>query len=221
MKVGVDSVLLGSWADVGNARRILDVGTGTGLLALMAAQRKPDAVIDAVEIDENACRQARLNVAESPWPERICVICDDVRDYADRCSVRYDLIISNPPFFTASLKPDDEKRGTARHNDSLPHRDLIAVSARLLAPEGLLAVVLPPSEARSMIADAGSYGLFVKRILHVRSLPSKPVYRMFVAFSSADGPVDEQALCIEKADRTDYTDEYKHLTKDFYLKFQV
>ena len=219
MKVCVDSVLLGSWADVGNADRILDVGTGTGLLALMSAQRNPDAVIDAVEIDESACRQALLNVAESPWSERINVISDDFRNYADNCSSRYDLIISNPPFFTASLKPIDEKRGMARHNDSLPHRDLAACSARLLTPCGLLTVTLPPIEAGLLINDAASYGLYVKRILHVQSLPSKPVYRMFVEFSKTAGDGDEQFLCIEKADRTDYTDEYKSLTREFYLKF--
>jgi len=221
MKVGVDSVLLGAWACVDHATRILDVGAGTGLLALMMAQRYPGAMIDAVEIDSAACQQAIENVTNSTWSNRIRVICDDFVQYVEQCPSRYDLIISNPPYFTASLKASDAKRNIARHNDSLPHCSLLAGSAKLLASDGVLAIVLPPSEALKFIGQAKVYGLFVKRTLHVQSLPSKPVYRTLVEFSKTsprsceDGPGER--LCIEKADRSALTDEYCHLTKEFYL----
>jgi len=221
MKVGVDSVLLGVWACVEHAARILDVGAGTGLLALMMAQRYPGAEIDAIEIDRAACQQAIENAENSPWSHRIRVICDDFIQYGEHCSLRYDLIISNPPFFTASLKASDAKRNIARHNDSLPQRCLLVGSAKLLAPDGVLAIVLPPAEASKFIDEARVYGLFVKRTLHVQSLPSKPVYRMFVEFSKTPPLSYEEEpgerLCIEKADRSGLTDEYMQLTKEFYL----
>ncbi len=219
MKVGVDSVLLGAWVGVHGVSRILDVGTGTGLLALMLAQRVPGANIDAVEIDEDACRQARQNVLNSPWKEHIQVTCDDFRNFADQCTTRYDLIISNPPFFTASLKSVDEKRNVARHNDSLPPSDLLKGAKKLLASRGNLAVILPSVQGRLFAEEASAYGLSVKRILNIQSLPSKPSYRMLVELSNVNEelPVDEQTLCIENDGNTGFTDEYKNLTKDFYL----
>ena len=223
MKVGVDSVLLGAWIDTNHVSRILDVGTGTGLLALMMAQRYPEALIDAVEIDKDACLQAVENVENSIWRNRIQVICTDFADYVEDCTSRYDMIISNPPYFTASLKPQDKKRDIARHNDSLPHSLLLAGSAKLLSPAGVLAVVLPPAEALTFIGKALSCNLFVKRTLHVQTVPSKPVYRMLVELSPTPFQAieinTENRICIEKADRTDYTDAYKQLTKDFYLNF--
>lgn len=219
MKVGVDSVLLGAWTDTGLARRILDVGTGTGLLALMMAQRASGATIDAVEIDRDACRQARQNIANSPWSEQISVICDDFRKFADNCVFLYDLIISNPPFFTASLKPADNKRRTARHNDSLPQAALLYGATKLLAPDGLLSMVLPVVEADTLIGQTIDYALFVKRILHIQSFPSKAAHRMLIELSPKNGTKTEQRLCIENNDRNDYSNEYKDLTKDFYLNF--
>ena len=219
MKVGVDSVLLGAWADANNAVRILDVGTGTGLLALMMAQRNPNVLIDAVEIDAETCRQAYENVINSPWSNRIRIICDDFLRFADHCPFRYDLLISNPPYFTASLKPMDGKRDVARHNNSLPHLRLLTGSAKVLRPSGVLTVVLPTAEAIALIDEAATCGLFVKRTLHVQSLPSKPVSRMLVELSKTKYPSDEKTLCIEKDDRSDFTGEYKYLTKEFYLKF--
>jgi len=230
MKVGVDSVLLGAWVDADKVSRVFDVGSGTGLLALMMAQRYPDVVIDAIEIDEEAHQQAMENVANSPWDNRICLFCNDFFNFSKYCPFRYDLIISNPPYFTASLKPSDSRRNIARHNDSLPIRRFVAESTKLLTPNGMLAVVLPPAEAFALFDEAGSNNLLVKRTLHVQTLPSKPVYRIFVELSKSPSLSREtrrqqefgersQTLCIEKADRSDYTDEYKQLTRDFYLKF--
>ncbi len=219
MKVGVDSVLLGAWASADQPARILDVGTGTGILALMMAQRYPETMVDAVEIDHETCQQVLENVENSPWSDRTRVICDDFRNYAEHCSLHYDLVISNPPYFTASLKPSDTKRDVARHNDSLPHRHLLSESAKLLTDAGVLAVVLPPAEALVLIDEATARNLFVKRVLHVQSVPSKPAYRMLVEFSKTECLLEERTLCIEQTDRSDYTDEYKQLTKEFYLKF--
>ena len=230
MKVGVDSVLLGAWAcaddsllktqvNIAKQIGILDVGTGTGLLALMMAQRFPNAVIDAVEIDVETYLQAIENVANSPWNNRIQLICDDFDNYAEYCYHLYNIIICNPPYFTASLKSPDNKRSIARHNDSLPHGCLLAGVAKLLAPDGTFAIILPPAEALSLINEAITYGLFLKRTQHVQALPSKPVHRILIELSKTEYPPENQELCIEKADRSDYTDEYKQLTKEFYLKF--
>ena len=223
MKVGVDSVLLGAWVDADNDSRILDIGSGTGLLALMMAQRFSDAMIDAVEIDVDAHQQAIENVTNSSWSNRIHLFCNDFFDFVKHCISHYDLIISNPPYFTASLKPSGKKRNIARHNDSLPIHRFVSESSKLLTPNGLLAVVLPPTEASVLIEEAESSYLFVKRTLHVQTLPTKPVYRIFVELSNTP-PLSceerpEKRLCIEKADHSDYTDEYKQLTQNFYLNF--
>ena len=219
MKVGVDSVLLGAWACAEKACHVLDVGSGSGVLALMMAQRYPDAMIDAVEIDNDAHLQAIENVRNSAWSNRIQLFNDDFFNYVNNYLLRYDMIISNPPYFTDSLKSSDTKRTIARHNDSLPHTQLMSESAKLLTSDGILALTLPPTEASVLINEASSCNLFVKRVIHVKSLPSKPVYRMLLEFSKAEYPQNEQTLCIEKTDRSDYTEEYKQLTQNFYIKF--
>jgi len=224
MKVGVDSVLLGVWAfppplTSYSSPLILDVGTGTGLLALMMAQRFPNAIIDAVEIDNEAHQQAVENATNSPWNNRIRLICDDFFNYAENCFHRYNLIICNPPYFTASLKSPNNKRSIARHNDSLPHSSLLVSASKLLTSDGMFAIVLPTAEAISLINEAKTHGLFLKRMLHVQAFPSKPVHRIMLELSKTEFSPENQKLCIEKADRSDYTEEYKQLTKDFYLKF--
>ena len=219
MKVGVDSVLLGAWVIPDSSLHILDVGSGTGLLALMMAQRFPDAIIDAVEIDGDAHNQAIENVENSIWNSRVRLICDDFINYAENCPSRYNLIICNPPYFTASLKSANSKRSIARHNDSLPHSRLLTGATKLLAADGIFALVLPPAEAIALTAEAVKHGLFLKRTLHLQTLPSKPVYRILLELSKTERQPENQTLCIEKADRSDYTDDYKRLTKDFYLKF--
>lgn len=219
MKVGVDSVLLGAWADTTGKQRILDIGTGTGLLALMAAQRTETAVIDAVEIDGEACLQAQQNISGSPWTKRIRVICDDFGNFAANCTDFYDLIITNPPFFTASLKSSDEKRSIARHNDHLHYSDIVKEAKKLLTVGGLLAMVLPPREASLLVEVARHEGLHVRRELKVQSRSDKPVYRNFIELSDTECLPEEETLCIEMAGKEDFTEEYKNLTRDFYLKF--
>ena len=218
MKVGVDSVLLGAWVDAGRPLHILDAGAGTGILSLMMAQRYPDAKIDAVEIDEDACLQAQDNVAASRWGSRIRVWYDDFFHYAAHCALRYDLLISNPPYFTASLPSSDAKRNLARHDDRLPHGALLTAAARLLTPVGLLAIVLPPDKISGVMADAVRCGLHLRRMLQLKSRPAKPVYRTFMELSSAACEMrPEEHLCIEEADLSGKTDAYQQITKDFYL----
>ncbi|MDR0814393.1 MAG: tRNA1(Val) (adenine(37)-N6)-methyltransferase [Bacteroidales bacterium] len=221
MKVGVDSVLLGAWADVSQANRVLDIGTGTGLLALMLAQRiaTPDAQIDAVEIDANACSQARENVAASAWSGQINIYCDDFRHFAAHTHQHYDLIISNPPYFSNSLKSSDSRRCLARHNDSLLFLELMAGAAKLLTPEGKIAVVLPVQEADSFTKQATQHGLSVCRRLYIRSTPAKQPYCLLLELSGKKTPPTEQHLCIYDAQQA-FTNEYIELTKSFYLKMR-
>ncbi|MDR2037105.1 MAG: methyltransferase [Bacteroidales bacterium] len=219
MKVGVDSVLLGAWVDVSHVSRVLDVGTGTGLLALMMAQRIPETYIDAVEIDEEACAQARRNVEESPWNKHITVTCGDFRKYEYPTGINYDLVICNPPFFIRSFKSEDKKRNLARHNDTLSHEDLLSASMKLLSSDGIVAVVLPATEARLFLETAASHGLYPKRQLQIQSYPSKPPHRLLLELSKTNGSVESSILSIENHERTDFTDAYKEMTREFYVKF--
>jgi tRNA1Val (adenine37-N6)-methyltransferase len=219
MKVGTDGVLLGAWARLeGMERRILDIGTGTGLIALMAAQRCPQAHIDAPEIDRQAARQARENAEHSPWPERIQIYHVALQEFVPEDGP-YDHILCNPPFFTGSLKAPDTARSTARHNDVLPFDDLAAAVARLLAPRGRFSVIYPTEEAVVFQEFANGHGLYPVRRLRVRSTPSGAFFRTLTEYSRRPPiSVQEEGLTIELAPLR-HTAEYIALTRDFYLKF--
>jgi tRNA1Val (adenine37-N6)-methyltransferase len=221
MKVGTDGVLLGAWVnvDTAQAQQALDVGCGTGLIAIMLAQRAPLAQVDAVEVEELACRQAAQNAADSGWKSRIRIFHGNFNELAQRSPVRYDLIVSNPPYFKQSLLSPNEKRNAARHANGLTHEDLIGGSLRLLAAHGRLAVVLPYVEGNVFIALAASAGLYCARKLNVSTKRGKPVKRLLMELSQERVALDEQNLYIENALLNSYTDEYKALTKDFYLRF--
>jgi tRNA1Val (adenine37-N6)-methyltransferase len=227
MKVGTDGVLLGAWARLDGeyeeratqkTQHVLDIGTGTGVIALMAAQRCPTARIDAVESDDKAARQAEENARNSPWPERIRVIHTTIQDFAGRTAARYDHILSNPPFFVRSLKALDAARSAARHNDALPFDDLAAAVDTLLAPQGRFSVVYPVEEAAAFQAVAESRGLFCNRRLQVRGTSAGPFRRTLMEFSRRETPLVDEELTIETAPMQ-YTEAYMHLTRDFYLKF--
>lgn len=218
MKVGTDGVLLGAWADVAKAGKILDIGTGTGLIALMVAQRNLQASIEALEIESNACRQARENIAASPWATRIKVIQTALQDYYPENL--YDSIVCNPPFFHDSTKAPDNGRSLARHNDTLPHHELIRNAARLLSPTGNFCVILPVAEALAMIAEASQYHLYPEYITHILPNPGKPPKRYLIKFVPEAAKRFENELIIE-FDRHIYSPEYIRLTKDFYLGFHA
>lgn len=218
MKVGTDGVLLGAWVPLRRGDcRLLDLGTGTGLIALMLAQRKEDACITALDIDPRCVMEARRNADRSPWGDRVEVLDVAAQDY--RSDLPFDLIVSNPPFFENSLLPPDEGRTRARHTDSLSFRDLLAAVCRLLSAEGRFAVVLPTEEAARFRMLAASH-LWLERRLDVRTTPRRPVKRTLMLFARRQplaSPCEEE-LVIQTAPE-EFTPEYRALTHDFYLKF--
>jgi tRNA1Val (adenine37-N6)-methyltransferase len=215
MKVGTDGVLLGAWADADHPARLLDVGTGTGLIALMLAQRNPGAHITALEIDPAAARQAAGNVACSPWADRIEVVCDDFRCYPAAPS-SFDLIVSNPPYFVDALPAPDPRRNMARHAATLSYEFLLRRSAALLSSRGRLALIIPADAETAVAAIAASQSLFPVRRLRVFTKPSKPCRRVLLSYALQPQPTDEGTLCIADADGT-YSADYLALTRAFYL----
>jgi tRNA1Val (adenine37-N6)-methyltransferase len=216
MKVGTDGVLLGAWVDCSRVETVLDVGTGSGLIALMLAQRSP-AIIDAVDIDKDACRQAQINFENSPFRERLNIYRSSFPDFSPK--MKYDLIVSNPPYFSRSLLSPDKGRTQARHNDTLPFEDLMGKSASLLSPDGKLSLILPFDAFDRIHALAEENGLFLNRKTLVSPLQDRAPKRILLEYSRHDCSLIENRLSIEKSHHV-YSEEYIALTKDFYLKFQ-
>jgi tRNA1Val (adenine37-N6)-methyltransferase len=214
-KVGTDGVLLGAWAQVADARHVLEVGTGTGVISLMLAQRTgPDARIDAVEIEKTDVDQAILNVKNSPWPEKIIVHHTPVQSFFP--DQHYDLIVSNPPYFVNSYKPPEKKRTMARHTEELSFDELIGVGVRLLHPTGMLAVILPWQESQQFIALARQQGLHCKRQCLFRSRSHKTIERALMEFTFADIPTVNEELVLY-AEGDNWSESYRELTRGFYL----
>jgi tRNA1Val (adenine37-N6)-methyltransferase len=215
MKVGTDGVLLGAWATVKSAKSCLDIGTGTGLLALMVAQRNRDVAVVAIELDDEAVIQAKENVEASPWPNRIQVVHSDVRSY---CAVKtFDHIISNPPYFNDSLKSSDTHRSLARHTSTLSYMELLACVKNLLAPQGIFSLILPYDVCTEFIDLAKSHNLYCSRFCKVMPLPNANPKRALMEFSFSNSDTVLEELVIESGGRHCYSAEYKELTKEFYL----
>lgn len=208
MKVGTDGTLLGAWARGG--KRILDVGTGTGLIVLMMAQRFPAALLTGIDIDGEAVVQARENVAASPFASRASIELKDFSLMTPADCGLYDAIVSNPPFFADSLRSPDARRSLARHTASLTYRQLMGRAWQLLAPHGELSVVVPADSCRLMESEALLAGFFKVRHCMVRTTASKPPKRAMMAFRKHSAPTEHSELTIGSA-------EYTELTKDFYL----
>ncbi|MBS1765764.1 MAG: methyltransferase [Bacteroidetes bacterium] len=220
MKVGTDGVLLGAWVDCENSKYVLDIGTGTGLLALMVAQRS-DAVIDAIDIDENAFLQAQENFAASQWSARLKAMRSSIQEYAEFTERKYDLIISNPPFFLNAHKSNFAQRNVARHfNESLSMVDLITAVLKLLAEEGSFSLILPLKEGGVLIDTGERMGLFLNEITRVRTKYGKDEKRMLLSFSRRRTAIKNSVLCIQTVEGK-YTDEYINLTKDYYTHLPV
>ena len=211
MKVGTDGVLLGCWSPTGT--RILDVGTGSGLIARMLMQRCPDAQIDAIDIDPAAVEQARENGVNAyhsslqDWPNHKYKISN----------IKYDVVVSNPPYFQNSLKNPDKGRQLARHTDTLSYADLIHHSARLLKPEGQLALILPAEAEQEVRALAASENLFPTHITRVFSKESKPARRVLLAFSHQLSAISREDTLILEDDKGGRSRPYQDLCRDFYL----
>ena len=219
MKVGMDGVLLGAWADPSGAERILDIGTGTGLIALMMAQKNLSAKIDAIEVDPDAFQEACLNIQQSAWSDRINAELYSFQEFAERTNRKYDLIVSNPPFFTNGLKAPVENRAQARHSDSLPLDVLISGATKLLRENGRIALVLPVESLQEIMQLADLNKLYISLLCRIKPNPVKPEFRILIELANSACAIQESELMIEFEKHHDYTPEYKALTKDFYLKF--
>jgi tRNA1Val (adenine37-N6)-methyltransferase len=219
MKVGTDGVLLGAWTGVGNAAAMLDVGTGSGLIALMLAQRS-EALIDAVEVDESACIQARENAAISRWKDRIHIFNDSFQHFAETTMSHYDVIVSNPPYFRNSLKPQGKSKSLARHDVGLNHGVLISAAAGLLTPGGRLALIIPADDSDHVIETAYFNGLYPSRLLRVRPVAEGKFTRCLLEFTRDRNRVcREDELMIRQPGQLTFSEPYMTLTRDFYLKF--
>ncbi len=218
MKVGTDAVLLGSWVTTTDAKKILDIGTGTGIIALMLAQ-KSDAIVDAIDIDANAFIQAVQNATNCHWKERICIHHISLQQYTASCSHKYDLIVSNPPYFVDSSKALEKSRTNARHTDQLPFDDLLNGVLRLLNPSGQFYVILPTKESQVFREMAEKQNLFLTKLTRVITRTDKPEKRLLMKFEFTQNEIEENSIIIEQEGRHCYTDEYTELTKDYYLGF--
>lgn len=220
MKVGMDGVLIGAWANVSGAVNILDVGAGTGLIALMMAQRNPMAMIDAIEIDGEAFEECLFNVEQSPWRSRIKVWSCSFQAFTALSDQKYDLIVSNPPYFSNGIQPPESSRSQARHANGLPLEELIGGIACLLHENGRAALILPVESLGQVKQYAALNGLSLSRLCQVTPNPLKPVFRIMIEMTLKECHCKEEQLMIEYENHFDYTPEYRSLTRDFYLKFE-
>lgn len=219
MKIGTDGVLLGAWAPISNNPfSVLDIGTGTGIIALMIAQRSNAEQIDALEIDEEAYEQSVDNFENSPWSDRLFCFHAGLDEFMEEPEDEYDLIVSNPPFYTEDYYSNNEQRDLARFADAMPFEDLVEAADLLLSENGIFSVIIPFKEEEKFLALAKEYDLFPMKITRVKGNPVSEIKRSLLAFKRTETEnfyVDE--LIIETK-RHIYTEEYIALTKDFYLK---
>jgi tRNA1Val (adenine37-N6)-methyltransferase len=217
MKVGIDGVLLGIWCDLRDSKHILDIGTGTGLIALILAQRSASTV-DAIDIDAGAIIQATENVQRSPWANRIALREISLQEFTSSTDQLYDLIVSNPPYFVNSLKAPTPDRNTARHTDSLTHEELILNAKLLLQPTGRICIILPVIEAILCRDFALVNGLYCTREVQVIPNPNAAPKRTLLEFCLQPHPKEVSEIEIETDERHQYSEEFSLLAKDFYLK---
>lgn len=216
-KVGTDAVLLGAWTPIINEpKRILDIGAGTGVISLMMAQRTQNAEITAVEIDLEAFEEAKLNFEASPWGNRLNCLKSDIKTVF--FSSYFDLIVSNPPFYTEKTFAPNNRRNVARNTSNLNFSDLIEKVNSLLSPEGIFSVIIPFKEEKTLCELAEKNNLFPIKKTHVRGNENAPIKRSLITFGREQKKSTPDELIIE-VERHIYTQEYINLTKDFYLKF--
>lgn len=217
MKVGTDGVLLGAWTKIPQTGSVLDVGTGTALIALMLAQRNQNIKITALEIDEMAALDAKENVANSPWHSRIQVINNSLQKFTALTTNRYALIVSNPPFFNATKPSPNTLRNTARQTTQLTTNELLNCSAKLLSNDGTLSLILPHNLLEHIQSTASKLNLFAKSITLIKPTPEKAPHRFLTQFSFNRQKTSHNELIIESNGRHQYSEAYKELTCDFYL----
>ena len=218
MKVGTDGVLLGAWVEIfPEVESILDIGAGTGLIALMLAQRSNAEIIDAIELNDEAYEQTVENFENSNWGDRLFCYHASFEEFVDEMDDTYDLIISNPPFYTSTYKELDEDRAMARHSENLPYQTLLEGTKALLSNNGSCAFIIPSSEEKNFTQIAHQYNLYPKRITRVKGNANSLIKRTLIQFTFQQQKVFENELIIEN-ERHVYTSDYINLVKDFYLK---
>lgn len=227
MKIGTDAVLLGAWANLEHhPNSVLDIGAGTGVISLMLSQRSNEETIDAIEIDENAYKQCVGNFENSPWSDRLFCYHASLEEFTDEIDYKYDLIISNPPFYSPTLASPSLPKGEnimsnsrkiARFNDALPFHHLVESVSKLLSDEGTFSVIIPFKEEENFIELASNVNLFPNRITRVKGSPTSEIKRSLMEFSFNKNGLRINELIIE-VERHQYTQDYINLTEDFYLK---
>ena len=219
MKIGTDGVLLGAWTPIDNQpASILDIGTGTGIIALMLAQRSNAIQIDALEIDENAYEQATDNFENSPWNDRLFCFHAALEEFIEEPEDEYDLIVSNPPFYSEDFHSENEQRDLARFQDAMPFEDLIEAADLLLSENGIFSVIIPFKEEERFIDLCAEVELFPVKITRVKGSHKTPIVRSLLAFKRYELAVLVADELVIEINRHEYTDEYIELTKAFYLK---
>ena len=219
MKIGTDGVLLGAWTPIDNQpKTILDIGTGTGIIALMLAQRGNSQQIDALEIDENAYEQAVDNFENSPWSDRLFCFHAGLDEFVEEPEDEYDLIVSNPPFYSENYRSENVQRDLARFQEAMPFEDLIEAAALLLSENGIFTVIIPFKEEENFLALAKEYELFPIKITRVKGSHTTPIVRSLLAFKRYELAVLSADELVIEISRHEYTPEYIELTKEFYLK---
>lgn len=219
MKIGTDAVLLGAWTQLNSPYSVLDIGAGTGIIALQIAQRSDAETIDALEIEAAAFEQAVENFETSDWSDRLFCYHASLQDFVDEIEEKYDLIVSNPPFYTSTYKEGsiEGQRAMARHSESLPYNVLLDSTSKLLSKEGSCAFIIPHEEEENFIKIASENKLFPFRITHVRGTENSQIKRSLLQFSFVEKEIEIDELIVEIS-RHVYTQEYIKLTQDFYLK---
>lgn len=220
MKVGTDGVLLGVWGNIpsdGRSARLLDIGCGTGLISIIAAQRAENILIDGIDIEPNAVRQSIENGNKSPWSSRLNFFNSSLQDF--NTDYKYDYILSNPPYFINSLKNEIDSRAIARHSDTLSYFDLAENVDRLLSEDGIFSTIFPYVEASIFIVEASKKLLYCNRRMDIRGREGGAIKRVMLQFSRKKGDFITEELTIEKNERHSYSSKYIELTKDLYLNF--
>lgn len=217
MKVGTDGILLGAWVDISDANFILDIGTGSGLIAMMLAQRST-ASIEAIEIDEAARKQAAQNFELTKWGDRLSALHTSVQDFAKTSQNKYDLIVSNPPFFSGGAFSSNQDRANVRHTIKLPNGDLLSAARNLLSKKGRFCVILPVMEGLRFKEMAMNYGLYCSRITEVRPFPEKAANRVLIQFEKIQKELIEDSFVVWEKEQK-YSTDFVDLTSEFYLHF--
>jgi tRNA1Val (adenine37-N6)-methyltransferase len=219
MKVNTDGVLLGAWSNVKRKQVALDIGTGSGVIALMLAQRNEKLMIDAVEIDQAAFQQATENFKNNAFADRLNIYHTTIQDYAKSLlSTKYDLIVSNPPYFNSGTLAKNNRKANSRHSIQLPHKELLQAVNIILTQDGHFDVIIPYTEGLQLIDEAANFQLYPMVITEVYPKINKPIERLLICFGKNNGQITINQLVIHKSDNPkDYTEDYIALTKDFYI----